>query len=83
MTFYRNQKELAHALKELIDSYWREETDEEVLFKQVQEIVERNKDKVYSEGVYGSVLEQRLGKKRLFVITRILEEVNSKKEVAN
>ena len=82
MTFYRNQKELAEGLKLVIDSYWNKETEEEALFKQIQEIVDRNKDKVYTEGDYGSVLKQRLGKKRLFVITKIIEEANTKSEVA-
>lgn len=70
--FYKTQRELALSLNSLVDAYWQDEVDEEVLFKNVQDIYTNNQAKVLKNGGFTTVLRQQCGKRRLVVIERIL-----------
>ncbi|QSO48379.1 TIGR04540 family protein [Alicyclobacillus mengziensis] len=70
--FYKTQRELAISLNSLVDAYWQDEVDEEVLFKNVQDIYTNNQAKVLKNGGFTTVLRQQCGKRRLVVIERIL-----------
>ena len=70
--FYKTQRELALSLNCLVDAYWQDEVDEEVLFKNVQDIYTNNQEKVLKNGDFTTVLRQQCGKRRLVVVERIL-----------
>ena len=71
--FYKTQRELAYALNVLVDTYWQDEVDEDVLLKNVLDIYANNPDKVWKDGDFTTVLKQQCGKRRLAVVERILQ----------
>lgn len=73
ITYFKSQKDLANALINLIDSYWCNEINEQLFLKRVNEIVSKNIEKVYSEEEYTSIMRQRLGKKRIELLDKILK----------
>lgn len=78
VTYFRSQKDLAKALIKLIDAYWNYELSEQDLISQVKEYIIKNEEKVYSAGDYTSVIKQRLGKKRLELLVKILNKTEDK-----
>lgn len=71
ITYFKNQKTLAEALKSIIDSYWSHKIDEDSLINQVNEIILKNKEMIYSNDNYSSTIKQRLGKRRLELLKKI------------
>lgn len=74
VTYFKSQKDLAEALIKHIDAYWNYELSEQDLISQVKEYITKNEEKVYSDGDYTSVIKQRLGKKRLELLDKILNK---------
>lgn len=74
-SFYKNQRELAEALSRVIDKYWCSEIPENEMIDSVKRIVENNNSKVFtdSSGDFTTVLRQQCGKKRLEVVSKILD----------
>lgn len=74
-SFYKNQRELAEALSKVIDKYWRSEIPENEMIDSVIKIVENNKSKVFTDdsGDFTTVLRQQCGKKRLEVVSKVLD----------
>ena len=72
VTYFKSQKDLAVALIQLIDNYWNYKLEEENLINQVNEITSKNKEKLIVNGDYTSVLKQRLGKRRVELLNKIL-----------
>lgn len=73
ITYFKSQKDLAKALVKLIDSYWYAEINEQLFLKRINEIVSKNTEKLYSEKDYTSVIKQRLGKRRIELLDKILK----------
>jgi len=73
ITYFKSQKDLANALINLIDSYWSSNINEELFLDRIKEIVTKNSEKVYSENNYTSVIKQRLGKRRIELLDKILK----------
>lgn len=71
--FYKTQRELAVTLNSLVDAYWIGEINEEALVKNVSEVYINNSLKVYKDGQFTTVLKQQCGKRRLDVVSRVLE----------
>lgn len=78
VTFFKSQKDLAEALIVLIDSYWKNELKEDLLVSQLSELVMKNSEKVYLDDRYTSVLKQRLGKRRIELMNKILKHMGDK-----
>ena len=77
-TYYKNQKELANALKTIIDAYWNNEFPESEMIQKVNEIVSKNVEKISDKNGYLSVIKQRLGIKRLELLDKILNQTEDK-----
>lgn len=71
--FYKTQRELAIALNGLVDAYWNDELNEEMLIKSVHDVYINNPGKVLKEEDFTTVLKQQCGKRRLEVIERIIK----------
>lgn len=71
--FYRTQRELAIALNQLIDSYWRNEILEDKLIENIKVIYENNNDKLLKNNEYTKVVLQQCGKRRLTIVSKILD----------
>lgn len=70
-TYYKNQKDIASALKTIIDNYWENEINEELMIDKINSIIENNKDKVYADGNYSKIIQHKCGKKRMDLIDKI------------
>ena len=78
ITFFKSQKDLAESLIELIDDYWNHELSEEDLISQINVLISKNLEKTYLDGDYTSVLKQRLGKRRIVLLDKILKQTGDK-----
>ena len=73
ITYFKSQRDLAEALNKYIDDYWSMELSEVDLIKYLKQVYENNKDKIMKDNQITAVVKQRLGKKRLELIIKILE----------
>lgn len=71
--FYRTQRELAIAVNDLIDSYWKEQIDEQQLIQSIKNIHQNNPGKLLKGNQFTTTVQQQSGKRRLQVVERILE----------
>lgn len=78
ITYFKSQKDLAEALIKIIDDYWSYELSEDTLVIQVNELVDKNREKVFKSGFFTSVLIQRLGKRRIELLIKILNQTGDK-----
>jgi uncharacterized protein (TIGR04540 family) len=78
ITFYKSQKDVAHALKLLIDEYWELKIEEDIFIDQLNQIIANNEDMVFKENDFTSQVKQRLGKKRTDLILKVTEGVKNK-----
>lgn len=71
-TFYKSQKEVAGALNNIIDQYYKNIINESSLKKLTLSIIRNNYRKVYKSNRYTTVISQRCGKRRLELLERII-----------
>lgn len=71
--FYKNQVEVAKALNDLIDKYWNNEIQENMLLEGITKIVSNNGKKIIKNGTYTTIIQQRCGKRRLEIINSIVK----------
>lgn len=72
-SFCKNQREVAQTINDVIDSYWNANTSEQDMISIIKKIYENNADKIIKDGEFTKVLQQQCGKKRLDVISKIIE----------
>ena len=78
ITYFKSQKDLAEAIIKIIDDYWSYELGEDTLVVQINELVDKNSEKVFKSGLFTSVLIQRLGKRRIELLYKILNQTGDK-----
>lgn len=78
-TFYKNQKDISKKLILLIDSYWNGDMRENDFVNYTNILVNNNQDIVFKENNYGAVVKQRLGKKRICLLDKVLNIRNEAK----
>lgn len=71
---YKNPKELASCLKDLVDLYFEDIMTYEKLEEKVSKIVEANKNSMYRNGVMHTKFQNVLGDQRIEVINKIVED---------
>lgn len=70
---YKNPKELASKLRDLVDTYLEGLLDYEELEKTVVAIINANEDRVYKNGFMPTKLAGDLGPERVDVINKIAD----------
>jgi len=78
VTYFKSQKDLALALIHLIDDYWNNELNEENLISKINELTAKNKEKLIIDDEYSSVIKQRLGKRRIDLLNKIIKQTGDK-----
>lgn len=73
ITYFKNQIEVAEALKTIIDNYWKMEVEEKDLITYIKQVGENNYDLLFKNNEYPLVIKQRLGIKRLRIVNKILD----------
>ena len=74
ITYFKNQRDLAQELIKIIDMYWKKELIESDMEFYIKQIVQNNNGKVYKGNEFTSIIKQRLGKKRIELISKVLEK---------
>lgn len=72
-TFYKSQVEVANALSEILDAYLKNQIEEYFMISSINKIIKNNKEKVINAEGFTAVVKQKCGKRRLEIITKILE----------
>lgn len=71
--FYKTQRDIAEVINELIDSYWDDGVDEKLLIKNIKTLYSNNKEKIFKDEDFTTILKQQCGKRRLEVVEKILD----------
>ena len=77
--FYRTQREVAAVINEVIDKYWTDEIDDIELEEIINKLYANNQGMIRKQDGYTTILKQKCGKKRLAVVTNIIniEEITT------
>ena len=73
---YRNPKELASKIKDLVDTYLEDMITEEKFEETIMAMIERNEDRVYKSGFMPSKLISVIGEDRKAIIAKVYEKMN-------
>ena len=73
---YRNPKELASKIKDLVDTYLEDMITEEKFEETIMGMIERNEDRVYKNGFMPSKLISVIGEERKAIIDKVYEKMN-------
>lgn len=72
--YYKNQLEIGYALRDYIDAYFHNKVMDKELEENITLVIECNKEMFYKDGHITSKPKQILGKKRMKVLTKILNK---------
>lgn len=75
ITYFKTQLDIAIALKVLIDKYWDKNLIERDFIEDVKTLIEANRELIFRNKEYTSIIKQRLGIKRLALLDKILNRV--------
>ena len=78
-TFFKNQKDMSVKLIEVIDLYWEGKISESDFLNDINLLVDKNIDIIFKDGNYRAVIMQRLGKKRVCLLDKVLNSRNEAK----
>jgi len=70
---YRNPKELATCLKDIVDTYTDDLISFEKMENRIMKIVDANKDSIYKEKSMSVKIANVLGDKRVEIINKVVE----------
>ncbi|MDD3840529.1 MAG: TIGR04540 family protein [Clostridia bacterium] len=70
-TFYKNQREVAEAINQVIDGYWEDKIEEREMIRLLRDILENNDSLIYKNDDFTTILRQRCGKRRLEIVSKI------------
>jgi len=71
--FQKTQRDLASSINFVIDTYWEDGINEDEMVEMIQKLYINNESKFLKNGEYTTVLRQQSGKRRLQVVTRVLD----------
>jgi len=75
--FQKTQRDLATTVNSIIDEYWKDKISEREMIDLIHKLYSNNETKFVKEGKYTTVLQQQCGKRRLEVVSKILNSINS------
>lgn len=71
---YKNPRELATAVKDLVDSYLDDVMEYEVLEERLKKLVASNMERVYKDGIMSLKIANVLGEERVNIVNKIIKE---------
>lgn len=72
-TVYRNPRELATCLKDIVDTYHDDLISYEKMEERIMKIVDANKDAIYKEKNMSVKIANILGENRVEIINKVVE----------
>jgi len=73
--FYKSQVEVAEVINQIIDGYWNDEIEEKDMIDKINRLLKTNLSKVIKEDDFTKVIKQKCGKRRLEIVSNIMEIV--------
>ncbi len=70
--FYKTQRELAYIINQIVDAYWNDELNEELMISQITRLYNNNPLKIIKNKEFTTILKQQCGKRRLEIVEKIL-----------
>lgn len=80
--YQKTQRDLAATLNLVIDTYWEDAIHENEMVELIQKLFNNNESKFFKEGNFTTVLRQQCGKRRLEVVSRVLD-MNGKVSISS
>jgi len=74
VTYFKSQRDFAKALISLIDIYWENEISEPEFINRLRELASKNEEKLFGSEDYNSIVKQRLGKRRIELLNKVLTD---------
>lgn len=74
--FYKTQREVAEVINQIIDAYWDNDINEEIMINEVGKLYTNNNSKIIKDNDFTAILKQQCGKRRLEVVERILHMIS-------
>lgn len=71
--FYKTQREIADIINQIVDAYWNDELNEDVLISRIMSLYNNNPSKLIKDKDFTTILKQQCGKRRLEIVERILK----------
>ena len=71
--FYKSQVEVSVVINQIIDGYWNNDIEENIMIDRINKLLKNNYSKIIKDGDYTTVLKQKCGKRRLEVVTKVNE----------
>ncbi|GEN46750.1 TIGR04540 family protein [Alkalibacillus haloalkaliphilus] len=71
--FQRTQRDLADSINQVIDKYWEDSISEHEMVVMIKKLHVNNEKKLIKDGRYTTVIRQQCGKRRLEVVTNVLQ----------
>ena len=73
-TVYRNPRELATCLKDIVDNYYEDLITYEKMEEKIIKIVNSNKDSIYKEKAMSTKISNIIGSNREEIINKIVDK---------
>lgn len=70
--FYKTQREVANVVNMLIDGYWNDEINEDLMIERIKDLYINNPSKIVKNDDFTTIIKQQCGKRRLEVVERVL-----------
>lgn len=75
--FQKTQRDLAATLINVIDTYWEGGVTEKEMIEMIKKLYTNNTSKFIKKGEFTTVLLQQCGKRRLEVVSKVLNLTNN------
>lgn len=71
--FYKSQVEVAEVINLIVDGYWNNEIDEQIMIDRINRLLKTNFSKIIKGSDFTKVLKQKCGKRRLEIVKNVIE----------
>ncbi len=75
--FYKSQVEVAEVINQIIDGYWNNEIEEQIMIDRINRLLKTNFSKIIKDEDFTKVIKQKCGKRRLEIVSNIMEIQNN------
>lgn len=74
--FYKSQVEVSEVINKIIDAYWKNEIKETIMINELNKVLQNNYSKIMKDKKYTKIIEQRCGKRRLEIVSKVINLSN-------
>lgn len=75
--FYKSQVEVAEVINQIVNGYWNNEIQEQIMINEIKKLLKTNFSKIIKDNDFTKVLKQKCGKRRLEIVSNIMDIQNN------